>query len=440
MESIETLESRYLKNNPGSLALYEKGLSSMPGGVAKGAYDTFPFPLYMERGEGCYLYDVDGHRYLDVANHHTAAIAGYRHSKVVEAVQSQIGRGFALGHQVGVEAELAEELCRRVPSVERVRFTNSGTEASLHAVRLVRGLTGKEKIAKFEGAFHGSHDAVEVSVAPPIDLAGPADSPEPVVTVKGVSCHVAEDTVVLPLNDPESADRILAEHRDELAGVLFDVRAGVMSVGPEFSRFVRDVTHKYGLYLIFDEVVSFSVAPGGVQELYGFEPDLTLFGKIIAGGFPGGALGGRAELMDVLDARTGKGFFQSGTFAGNPMSTTAGLATLRLLTDEMYVHLNTLGDRIRRGLKEAADRVGITTCVVGIGPLFGIYFTDQEILNYRAGSASDRALSQRVYLGLLEEGIHTSPGLTMHSISIPTGREDIDEAIEAFERVLRRVA
>ena len=408
-------------------------------GAAKGAYDHKPFPLTMERGDGCYLHDIDGHRYLDFANHHSVQILGHNHPAVLKAVRAQMERGIVLGAAVGVEAELSAEMCRRVNSVERIRFCNSGTEATLHAIRLARGFSGRPKIAKFEGGYHGSHDAVEISVSPPLEKAGPAKQPHSVPTAGGMSAHAPQEVVVLRYDDEEAAERLVAAHRDELACVILDPKAGILPQRAEFVQAVRDITRKNDVLLILDEVVAFRVARGGYQETVGISPDLTTFGKFVGGGFPVGAFGGRADIMDLLDnTKKSTGFNQSGTFSANPMTMTAGLATLEQLTAEAFEHLNSLGDRLRAGLNELFARKSITARVVGPGSLFGIYFTDADLTNYRSLMRTDADLAHRVFLALLELGVHLGLGLGMCSLSLPMDAGHIDGLIDAVEKAYER--
>ncbi|MEM7131020.1 MAG: aspartate aminotransferase family protein [Chloroflexota bacterium] len=430
--AISSVEETYRAESPRSLEQFERDRKSMPGG-AKGAYFYKPYPLTMQRGEGCYLYDIDERQFVDFANHHTAQILGHNHPAVNEAVQAQLARGIALGAPVGVEVELAEELCDRVPSLERVRFANSGTEATLHAIRLARGFSGKPKIAKFEGGYHGSHDLVEVSVAPPLEKAGPDHAPYSVPTAGGISPNAPSEVVVLPYNDEEAAETLIRQHRDELACVIFDPKAGILSVRDDFARFVRQVTHDNDLLLILDEVVAFRVGRGGVQEHYGIQPDLTTYGKLVGGGFPVGALGGRAELMDLFDTSQGPtGFFQSGTFSAHPVVMAAGLATIQQLTPAAFEHLNRLGDRLRTGLNELFARKNFAAQAVGIGSLFSIYCTDQPLVNFRVGARhNDGAMAHQLFLSLLNQGYFLSQGLTMNALSLPMQHEHVDGLIEA---------
>ena len=296
----------------------------LPGGV-KGAYFYPPYPLTMERSEGCYVYDADGRQLVDFVNHHTALILGHRHPAVLAAIEKQLERGIVLSASGGTEVELAEEMVRRVPALERIRFCCSGTEATLHAIRLARGYSGRPKIAKFAGGYHGSHDAVELSVTPPLGQAGPENAPHAVPSAGGISPHAAEEIVILPYNDEAAVAKLVRQHRDELAALICDAKPGILETRREFLAEVRQIARANDVLFIFDEVVGFRLGPGGMQEYYGLTPDLTTYGKIIGGGFPVGAFGGRKDLMDLLDNTQGPtGFFQSGTFSAHPATIDPG--------------------------------------------------------------------------------------------------------------------
>ena len=433
-----TLERRFIDSSPRSRALFERGTEVMPA-TAKGAYYYKPYPLFMERGEGCYTWDVDGRRYTDFVNHHTGQIFGHRHPAVMAAVDEQLAKGAVLGAPVGSEAEVAAEICRRVPSVESVRFCNSGTEATLHLVRLARGITGRSMIAKFEGGYHGQHDAVEFSVAPPLDQAGPATAPNAVPQVKGIAPRAADEIVILPYNDVDSVQRLIEQHKDDLACVMFDPKAGIMPQRPEFAQFVRQVTADNDILMVFDEIVGFGTGVGGLQERFGVRPDLTSFGKIVGGGFPVGAFGGRADLMERFDPTKGaSGFSQSGTYSGHPVTMAAGLAALKLLDEEAFEHLEGLGTRLCTGLNELFRSADFTAQAVHDGPIFSIYFSTEELLDYRAMAAVDRQLCLPAFLALLEEGYHLTYVLGMQAISLPMQNEHIDGLVEAMGRVVER--
>ena len=433
-----SLEETYRAGSPRSQALFERVRTVMPGGV-KGAYFYKPYPLTMERGEGCYLYDVDGRQFVDFVNHHTALILGHHHPAVMEAVRERLEQGMALGAPVGVEAEIAEDMCRRVASVERIRFCNSGTEATLHAIRLARGFSGRPMIAKFEGGYHGSHDIADISVTPPLNAAGPETAPKAIPTTGGLSPHAAEEVVVLPYNDEASVERLVARHRDALACVIFDPQAGILPMRKGFVQAVREITRRHDVLLILDEIVGFRVAMGGYQEVYDITPDLTTYGKIVGGGFPVGAFGGRADIMDLLDnSRGSTGFSQSGTFSAHPATMAAGLATLRQLTPEAFAHLNGLGDRLCTGLGDLFARNEIEARAVGNGSVFSIHFRSEELTNYRSLARTDKAMAHRVFLALLERGYFLSHGLRMNALSLSMDASHVDGLIDAVESAVER--
>ena len=437
-DDLAALEQRFRDTSPKSLACFEQGQSVLPG-VAKGAYFYKPYPLTMERGEGCYLFDVDGRRFLDFANHHTAQILGHGHPAILDAVRRQMSRGIALGNPVGIETDLAAEMCRRVPSLDKVRFCNSGTEATLHAIRLARGFSGRSRIAKFEGGYHGSHDVVEISVAPPVEKTGSSSSPLSVPTAGGISPHAAGEVVVLPFDNEEAVQRLVEEHRDQLACVIFDTKSETLSSRKKFVHAVREITRKNDVLLILDEIVTFRVGRGGYQEICGIQPDLTTFGKIIGGGFPVGAFGGRADIMDLFD-NTGEptGFSQSGTFSAHPITMAAGLASMSQLTPDVFARLDDLGNRLRSGINGVFQRKNQAGQAVGIGSLFSIHFTDEPLTNYRAYARSDKTRIHPVFLSLLEQGFFLSHSLTMNALSLPIKATDVDGLIESFERAISR--
>ena len=436
---FEAVTQRYSAAHPRSQELFERVKKVMPGGV-KGAYYHPPFPLSLERGEGQYLWDVDGHRYLDLANHHTAQVLGHNHPAVMAAIASQMNRGVALGASMGNEVETAEEMCRRVPSLDSVRFCNSGTEATLHAVRLAREFSGKPKIAKFEGGYHGNHDGVEISVAPPLDRAGPADAPVAVPGAGGMAPDAAAAVVILPYDDEDAVERIVAAHAGELACIMLDPKAGVMPQRPEFARAVEATARRHGLILLCDEIVGFRVGTGGIQEQFGIRPDLSTYGKIVGGGFPVGAFGGRRDIMDLTDNSEGPArVFQSGTHSGHALAMAAGRATLDQLTPEAFVHVNGLTERLCAGVEKELERAGIPGVALHDGSVFSIYFTAEQPRCYRSLTRCDKELNAPVFLSLLNQGYFLSHNIGMNAVSLPTRAADIDGFVEAFGRALAEV-
>ena len=434
------LQEAYRQASPRSAKAFERACRSMPGG-AKGAYFYPPYPLQMERAEGCHLYDLDGRCYVDFANHHTAQILGHSHPAVLAAIQEQFRRGVAVGAPMGVETALAEEICRRVASIDSLRFCNSGTEATLHAVRLARGFTGRAKIAKFEGGYHGSHDAVEVSISPAVDLAGPADAPHSVAGTGGLAPHATDEVVVLPYGDAAAVDRLIGQNREQLACVLFDPKVGMYDTKHEFAQAVRRITEQHQVLLILDEVVSFRLGPGGYQQLAEVIPDLTTLGKLIGGGFPVGAVGGRRDIMALFDNSTGAtGFGQSGTFSAHPVAMAAGLATLEQLDSVAFAHLNELGNLLRHELAARFARADPPWQIVGEGSLFSLYPTRQVPSNYRAVAALDRSRVQDAFAHCLGAGLFLNHNLIMNALSLATGPDEVSRLIAAWEELLLPLA
>ncbi len=321
----------YVARTPRSRALFERATTSLPGGSTRTTVYAAPYPPYIESGAGLQLRDVDGNVYRDFLGNYTSLILGHAHPAVVAAVEAQVRRGSAFAAPTETEVELAEEIRRRVPSVERLRFTSSGTEATMFAIRAARAFTGRPLIGRFDRSYHGTHDGVMVGTA----------------GVPGVMSGLIVD---LPWGDPDGIEAALRGREGDLAAIIIEPvqgAGGVRAPEPEFLPFLRAFTERHGALLIFDEIISFRVSPGGAQALFGVRPDLTTLGKIIGGGYPLAAFGGRTEVMDIFDARRTGAVSHGGTFNGSPVAAAAGLATLRELTPDTYVRLDTLGARLR---------------------------------------------------------------------------------------------
>ncbi|TMB98507.1 MAG: aspartate aminotransferase family protein [Chloroflexi bacterium] len=296
----------YRQTTPASQALHEKAVAVMPGGTTRTTTYFDPYPLYIDRGEGCRVWDADGTERIDMLGNYTAMILGHAHPKVVEAIRKQAGRGTGFAAANPIEVQLATLLCERVPSLDAVRFCNSGTEATMFAMRLARAFTGRPKIARIEGGYHGTHDYAEVSTHPVVSEAGAPEAPVARPDSIGTPEWAVEHTVVLPFNNSDAAEAIIRREGRHLAAVILEPiigAGGVIAATVEFLERLRTVTRELDILLIFDEVISFRVAPGGAQQLYGVTPDLTTLGKIIGGGLPVAAFGGRADVMELLDPR-----------------------------------------------------------------------------------------------------------------------------------------
>jgi glutamate-1-semialdehyde 2,1-aminomutase len=409
----------------------------MPGGIIKGAYASNPYPHFVAKAEGCHIWDLDGRRYVDFGNHHTTTLMGHNNPDVVQAIKDEADRGFGPGGPTTLEADIAEEIASRFSSIDQVRFTNSGTEASLHATRMVRAISGKPKVAKFEGAYHGSHDALEVSVNVPVDDAGPAESPTPVASQDGQSASAEDDVVILPYSDRETVELILREHKDEVSAVFYDAKPGMWDISKDFTRFVREITRELGIMMVMDEVVSLRSAYGGAQTTAGVEPDVTIFGKAMGGGLPVGVIGAKAGVMDLFDHTQGAGHvLQSGSFSGNNFTLAAGLATLRALTPEVYEHLGELSARLHSGLERAFTNAGLPHQVLSEGAAANFFITDRPATSYRAQATHhDAAMYERIALGLFLKGYSLRGGIGF-TVSAPMDNEHIDGVVEALEQVL----
>lgn len=395
---------------------FERARHVLPGGVTRSLSAWPPHPVYVHSGEGAFVSDLDGHRLLDLNNNYTALVLGHAHPEVVRVVTEQIKKGTSFAFSTELEVELAEMLVERVPSVERVRFVSSGTEAAMFALRTARAATGRSKIAKMECGYHGAHDDAAVSVRPKLEDAGPPERPRSVCEVDGLIAGGTDNVVVLPFNRPAEAIELIREHADDLAAVIVEPVLGVGGMIPAVAAFLpalRQACTEHGIVLIFDEVITLRLAPGGAQEISGVTPDLTIMGKVIGGGLPIGALGGSAALMEMYDPyKAGAGgprMFQAGTFTGNPMSLAAGIVTLRALTPEVCVDLNTHGDRIRQQLGALFEDLQLPAVVTGTGSLFNVHMTAGPVVTPRDAWAIDVPRQLRFFLDLLSRGVVLAP-------------------------------
>jgi glutamate-1-semialdehyde 2,1-aminomutase len=428
-------ESVYLRTTPTSRSLHERAVAVMPGGTTRTTTYFDPYPLYIERGEGCRVWDADGTERIDMLGNYTAMILGHAHPRVVEAIQRQAARGTGFAAANSHEVELATLLCERVPSLDAVRFCNSGTEATMFALRLARAFTGRPKIARMEGGYHGTHDYAEVSTHPDVATAGSAEAPVAQADSIGTPAWALDQVVVLPFNHADAAEAIIRREGAHLAAVILEPiigAGGVISATPEFLERLRDVTRELGILLIFDEVISFRVAPGGAQQVYGVTPDLTTLGKIIGGGLPVAAFGGRADVMELLDPRREPSLAQGGTYNGNPLGMAAGVAAMRELTPDVYEELNRKGARVTEQLAEVFASHDVEVQVNGAGSLFALHFTDEPVVDYRTRARADKKRTRDFFLSLLNHGALMAPR-AMGALSTPMEEDDIQEFIDAVE-------
>ena len=437
--TLESAINDYKAKTARSRQLYEEALHVMPGGNSRSTIFFDPYPFYIARGEGVRIWDADGVERLDFNGNYTSLILGHANANVVKAIQEAAGRGISYPGPSEHEVRLAEILTKRIPSMETIRFTNSGTEATMNAVRVARAFTGRSKIAKFEGAYHGTHDWVLVSVTPDLEQAGSRKRPKAVPASAGIPPAVLKHVVVRPWNDAEACAKILERHGSDIAALLVDPSLGVGGVLPPREGFLerlREVTARLGILMIFDEVISFRVAPGGAQERFGIRPDLTTLGKIIGGGLAVGAFGGRADVMNYYDPRGGKGrISHGGTFNANPLTMAGGVATMEQLTPEAYARLDALGERVRGGVTRLLRKLKRPGQVTGVGSLFCLHWTKARLSDYRSSRPTDPQAPARVFMGLLNEGVLlTQRGLGACSLAMTDA--DVDRFVEALGRVL----
>jgi glutamate-1-semialdehyde 2,1-aminomutase len=376
---VPTIDEMFVKSRPKSQALYAEAVQTFPAGVTHDTRYLTPFPIFVTHAKGPRKWDVDGHEYIDYVGGHGALLLGHSHPVVVEAVQEQMAKGTHFGASHELELEWGRLVKQLVPSAERVRFVSSGTEASLMAVRLVRGYTGKKKIVKFQGHFHGWHDQVMPAVNAPFD--------EP--SSIGLLPATLETTIVLPVNDIAAVERTLAED-DDIAAVILEAAGastGAIPIMPGFHADLRAVTKAHNTVLIFDEVVTgFRYSPGGVQALTGVMPDMTILAKILAGGLPGGAVVGRADILEQLDFKTKRRVYHPGTFNANPLSAAAGIAALKLVaTGEPNRKADAAAAQLMRRWNEAIEERQAEACVYGEASFLHVYMGPQEKPGKRGG-------------------------------------------------------
>ena len=423
------MPEKYASKTKKSKALHERAKKVLPAGVSYGIRYFEPYPFYTAKAQGSKLYDVDGNEYVDFWLGHTALILGHSPPAVMKAVKKQLEKGTHYGTAHELEIELAEQVVKMVPNAEMVRFTNSGTEANMYAVRLSRAYTGKNKIAKFEGGWHGGYDALHTGVKHPFDI------PESAGLTKGA----LQDTILLPFNNLEEVEKRLKN--EKVASIIVEPVLGAGGGIPaekEFLKGLREFCNENETLLIFDEVITgFRLAPGGAQQYYGVKADLTVFGKILGGGFPVGAFCGPKEIMERLDATLyprPQYSFHGGTFTANPITMTAGLATLKLLEDGSLIsQLNMLGEKIRKQLKEIFENKSLDIQVTGDSSLFNVHFTKEEVKDASAVFRADRKRLAEYHLTLIENGVFFLP-THAGALSTSHSKEDIDKLFSETEK------
>ena len=419
-----------------SARLFRRAQAVLPGGNSRHTVLFAPYPIYAASGRGCYVTDVDGVERVDFVNNYSALIHGHAHPDVLQALAQQASSLLAVGLPTESEIALAELLCERYPAVDRVRFANSGTEAVMLALHAARAYTGRTKIAKVEGAYHGLYDHAQMSQAPAAGTWGDAAAPKSVAFSPGIPASSADDVIVLPFNDTHATAAILRMHAGDLAAVLIDVmpaHLAYLRVSPEFIRVIEDFTRRSGTLLILDEVYSLRLNYQGAHAQYGLKPDLMAMGKIIGGGLPIGAVGGNAEVMRTFESSAGKRMVpHGGTFNANPMSMTAGLAAMRAYDADAVSELNLLGAKARALIQDAIATARIRAQVTGDGSLMAIRFTDRPLGNYRdlVTTTMERTLMEFLHRHLLNSGILAAPQ-SLFVLSTPMQSREIERLADA---------
>lgn len=411
----EPTESSMPLQTAHSQLLHAAAVEVLPGGTSRTVHQARPHPIYAREGHGCVVTDVDGNRYLDFYNNATSLIHGHAHPAIVAAIERQARLGTAFSLPVAAQVTMAEILRDRIASAEQVRFVNSGSEAVLLATQAARALTGRPAIAKFEGLYHGSADAVEVSLDPDASSWGPPEGPASVAYTAATPKGTLDSVVVLPFNDPVAAASILRANADRVAAVVLDVmpmRVAFTMAEPDWLTGIRQLTRELGMLLVSDEVVTFRLAYGGAQAVYGYDADLTVLGKIIGGGLPVGALAGPRDVMRAFDGSTGRPAIpNAGTFNANPLTLAAGQAAMEALTPEAIDRINGMGEALRRGVDAVIEQAGVGAHTTGFGSLFGIQMTHRRFRDYRdywhacVEDAPAKGRQQAFYDGLLQRGI-----------------------------------
>jgi glutamate-1-semialdehyde 2,1-aminomutase len=428
-----------------SQRLYERAQKVMPSGTTRNVVFYKPFPAYADHGIGSRIYFVDGNESIDYCFNQSSLILGHKHPKVMHAIARQLERGTALGTPTELEVELAEKIVKSYPAAEKVRFAGTGTEAMMNAVRVARGYKGKNKIAKFEGQFHGTHDSVYLSVSPPLDKAGPKSNPLAVPECEGMPNNLPNEAVILPFEDLEATEQIVRKSKDDLAVLIVEPLAKPRGYAPMkegFLKALRDITEENDVLLMFDEVVTgFRLSEGGAAKVFQVGPDMVVFGKNIGGGFPVGAFGGTEETMQLFEIPEGHRprVGASGTWNAHPLTVAAGFATLNELDSAAYERLESRGNELRDGMNKAFADAGVMGKVTGFSSLCNLYFTSKTITDYRSANQSSRYVRWIFDLEMLNRGAFFALNQGWFNVSTVTSAKDVRFTVEQTKEALNAI-
>jgi len=443
MNSFETHEigrdivARYREKTSRSEKHFREAQRWLPGGETRRASFFSPYPIFMESGQGCYVFDCDGNQYFDLQNNYTSMIHGHVHPQINQAAREQMEKGVCLGSAAEVQYRHAEHICRRIPSVDMVRYNNSGTEATMFAMRLARAFSGKERLLKMDGGYHGQHDYAQVNIFSDPEKKGlPTPWAEP-----WIPKNIIKDMEVAPFNDLDAAEKIIRKQKENLAAVIMEPMfsaGGLFAPEPGYLEGMRELTKRNDVLLIFDEVMMFRLHYGGLQSRFNVRPDITALGKIIGGGFPVGAVGGRKDIMELFSPAHPHSVFHSGTFNANNITLAAGLAALELYDEQAVERLNALGLRMMEGFKECLRKAGLKGQVTGLGSLLAVHWCEsapknaQEFYIFRQRTLD---LMTLFHLEMLNQGVFAAPR-GMFSLTTPMTEADVDQIIDSFGTVL----
>jgi glutamate-1-semialdehyde 2,1-aminomutase len=431
---IQVEEERFRKARPRSHELWTEAREFLPRGVPSSFQDAAPQPVFMGRGKGSRVWDVDGNEYVDFHNGFGVMVVGHAHPKIVEAVQRRIELGSHFAQPVADDVVVARELARRFHQ-PKWRFTNSGTESTLDAVRVARGFTGRERIIKIEASYHGHHDALMVSVEPPPEHMGPADDPNSFPQSEGIPEAIVKLTTVVPFNDPAALERAFGKHPGEVAAVIVEpamMNVGIVLPDKGFLDQVKEIAHRHGALLIFDEVkTGITIAPGGATERFGVTPDLVALAKAIGGGLPCGAVGGREDVMGVIEHKT---VAQMGTFNGNPLTMAASKVTLlEILDAKAYAHFDALAETLQGGLDDAIQEYELPFHAITLAARGGVTYRAQRVRNYRDYLEIDKSFAYLSWLYQCNRGVLMAPGAEENwTLSVQHSTDDVQRYVDNF--------
>ncbi len=447
MQSKEKVKQQivkdYMARTEKSRHVFERAVKCLPGGDTRALAHFEPYPFYAAYGNGCYIYDCDGNQYVDVVNNMTTLVHGHAHPHIVNALSRQTPLGTCHAAPIELQVALAEHICKRVDSIEMIRFCNSGTEATLFAMRGARAFTGRDIIVKIDGGYNGSHDTAQINASPDM-----SDSDLPKIMVPlGVPACTADGIIPVQFNDLQAMEKVLIQNSGRIAAVIVEPMMGAgggILADAGYLKGVRKLTEQHDVLLILDEVITLRFHEGGFQAIENIKPDLTALGKIIGGGMPVGAFGGRRDIMEIFNPTKPEYVSHSGTLSGNAMTMAAGLACMEIYTQKEIDRLNDLGDRIRRGFQNAMDKVGVKGQVKGYRSVLMVWFFDKPANNGKEFVASVSGcmdIAKMVHLELMNRGIYCgAKGFLMMALSTPMNEEIADIIIDKFAETMAVVA